>query len=117
MREVSATLTNMICDDQLALRDGGQEGFAQLVERHRAAESDVRRELVRDARLLLSESDQLQFDLLMSGGPKVGLTPSHVESKIREGKITVDFAIERICKKPLEDQSPRHADAPAQRSE
>ena len=117
MREVSATLTNMICDDQLALREGGQEAFAQLVERHRALEAKTRRELVRDARPLLSETDQLRFDLMMSGGPKVGLTPSHVEEKIRDGRITVEFAIERMCRKPVEDQSPRHADAPARQGE
>ncbi|HET9217131.1 MAG TPA: hypothetical protein VFR18_09150 [Terriglobia bacterium] len=102
LRKISGSITNLICDDQQTLREGGQEGFAQLIERYRAEESNTRRKLVQEAKLLLADADQSRLNYLMSDderGPKAESPPSMLVSRIREGKISVEFAIDRTCKK------------------
>jgi hypothetical protein len=100
MQEVPSSIVGLICANQEALRNSGQEGFAQLVERFHAAESETRRQLVLQALESLSEMDRMHLNHLMSDemhGPKVNTRPSQVVSKIRDGRISVEFAIERTC--------------------
>jgi hypothetical protein len=104
MEKVFAQFPAEVCGKQTELREtGGPEMLAQIIEQQRVRQSAARRRLLAQANSLLSSVDQERLEHLFTSdhAPRVVLDNGGTDTvtMVRNGQITVEQAIARMCKK------------------